>query len=97
MVAVSVGESESLKLQEPFKQYVKLSKLKIYAPGVHEGLSCSCCSRTCDVETRLNTRAKQNSVQMHTAHCGYGKLAKIIIKRVAFHKFYCGKINFKLD
>lgn len=38
MVAVSVRESESLKMQDPFKQYVKLSRLKIYVPWVHEGL-----------------------------------------------------------
>lgn len=38
MVAVSVGESESLKIQHPFKQYVKLSRLKIYVPCVHEGV-----------------------------------------------------------
>lgn len=37
MAAVSVGESESLNMQDPFKQYVKLSRLKIYAPCVDEG------------------------------------------------------------
>lgn len=37
MVATSVGGSESLKIQDPFKQYVKLSRLKIYVLCVCEG------------------------------------------------------------
>lgn len=38
MVAVSIGESESLKMQDSFKRYVKLSSLKIYVLCVYKGL-----------------------------------------------------------
>lgn len=89
MVAVSVGESRSLKLQEPFKQYVKLSKLKIYAPRRPWGLKLLLLFFELVTWRRgLSTRAKQNSKH------GYGRtLAKIIAERVAFHKFYCGEIK----
>lgn len=48
MVAVSVAESEALKMQDPFKRYVKLSRLKIYvcpgSPGAEASPSCSLCA-----------------------------------------------------
>ena len=42
VAAVSVQESEPLKMQDPFKEYVKLSRLKIYVPCVYEGQGCLC-------------------------------------------------------
>lgn len=71
MVAVSVGESESLKIQDPFKQYVKLSRLKIYVPCVHEGEGFSFCSLCAPMkaanvwsqdERKANT---QDKMQLH--------------------------------
>lgn len=44
VVAMSAGESEALKMHDPFKQDVKLSKLKIYVAFVHEGLNSTFCS-----------------------------------------------------
>lgn len=74
MVAVSVGESESLKMQDPFKQYVKLSRLKIYVTCVSmrakaspSFLSAQQRGRPiCGVETRVSTCTKQ-SAAAHTS------------------------------
>lgn len=64
MGAVSVGESESLKMQDPFKQYVKLSRLKIYGPCVHEGYSFSSCFLRTTMEV-ANLRSWDEGKPMH--------------------------------
>lgn len=71
MVAVSVGESEPLKMQDPFKRDVKLSRLKIYVPWVCEAKASPpvlSAQHICGVKTSESTCTQNKMQLMHMAH-----------------------------